>query len=195
MSIVTITPSVTLPLSLQEVKDHLRLDDSAHDSLLLSLIGSATNHTEMFTRLKWINATFDWSFYGFPSGRVIRLDEQPLAPLVSVTSIKYVDTDGATQTLATSEYVVDIGVKPGEIELAFDKSWPSTRGQRNAVTVRMIVGHGEGPGDVPEDAKAVMKLLIGTWYDNREGVIVGTISSKLPDAVESLLWGLRILEA
>ena len=35
-------------------------------------------------------------------------------------------------------------------------------------------------------------MLIAHWYENREAVVVGPITSELPAAVESLLWGLNV---
>lgn len=38
-----------------------------------------------------------------------------------------------------------------------------------------------------DDITTAMLLLIGHWYANRESVVVGTITSELPMAVESLI--------
>ena len=38
-----------------------------------------------------------------------------------------------------------------------------------------------------DDITAAMLLLIGHWYANRESVVLGTITSELPMAVESLI--------
>jgi hypothetical protein len=59
------------------------------------------------------------------------------------------------------------------------------------VIVKFDCGYG-GQSAVPATLKEAMKLLIGTWYENRESVVVGTIVAKLPDAVESLLWSNRM---
>tara|TARA_R110000850_G_scaffold264606_1_gene393786 strand:+ start:27334 stop:27681 length:348 start_codon:yes stop_codon:yes gene_type:complete len=38
-----------------------------------------------------------------------------------------------------------------------------------------------------DDITTAMLLLIGHWYANRESVVVGTITSELPMAVDSLI--------
>jgi hypothetical protein len=38
-----------------------------------------------------------------------------------------------------------------------------------------------------DDITTAMLLLIGHWYANRESVVVGTITSELPMAVEALI--------
>jgi len=88
--------------------------------------------------------------------------------LVSVGSIQYVDTDGATQTLAATEYTVDATQRaPGRIVEAFDKSWPDTRVTPNAVTVTFDAGFGAAV-DVPEEYKQIIKLYFEHLYDHRE---------------------------
>lgn len=41
---------------------------------------------------------------------------------------------------------------------------------------------------VTKDVEQAMLLLVGHWFNNREAVVIGTISSAVPLAVESLLW-------
>ncbi|YCH23153.1 head-tail connector protein [Pseudomonas sp. D1-3] len=41
---------------------------------------------------------------------------------------------------------------------------------------------------VTKDVEQALLLLVGHWFNNREAVVIGTITSALPLAVESLLW-------
>ena len=45
----------------------------------------------------------------------------------------------------------------------------------------------EEMGLTPDVEQAIL-LLVGHWYANREAVVIGTISSAVPLAVERLLW-------
>lgn len=45
----------------------------------------------------------------------------------------------------------------------------------------------EQMGLTPDVEQAIL-LLVGHWYANREAVVIGTISSAVPLAVERLLW-------
>ncbi|HDZ21933.1 hypothetical protein LCGC14_0714600 [marine sediment metagenome] len=190
--ITLVTAATDEPVSLADAKKHLNYDDTADDVYIRGLIAAARAHAEMFTRLKFINATYDWSMPAWPTFPM-RLTEWPLAPLSSVTSIKYVDGDGTTQTWAASNYVVQTGLKPGVIELAFNVTLPTTRSQPNAVTVRYVAGYGD-IDDVPADARLAMLMLLGHWYENREAVVIGTITAEVPKAVDALLWGIRVGE-
>ena len=45
----------------------------------------------------------------------------------------------------------------------------------------------EEMGLTPDVEQAIL-LLVGHWYANREAVVIGTIASDIPLAVERLLW-------
>lgn len=45
----------------------------------------------------------------------------------------------------------------------------------------------EEMGLTPDVQQAIL-LLVGHWYANREAVVIGTISTAIPLAVERLLW-------
>ena len=109
----------------------------------------------------------------------------PRPLLVSVSSIKYVDSGGTEQTLADSVYDVDVYSEPGRVGLAFNQSWPAIRGDINGVEVIYIAGYGAASA-VPEGVKAAMKLLIGHLYEHRESVSEINMA-EVPMAVKSLL--------
>jgi len=45
---------------------------------------------------------------------------------------------------------------------------------------------------VPEPLLQAMKLLVGHWFENREGVLIGVTARELPLAVQSLIFPYRI---
>ena len=97
----------------------------------------------------------------------------PLPPLQSVSSITYVDTAGATQTLAGSVYqVVNRQRVRSMIVEAYGQSWPSTRDVPQSVTVQFVAGYGAA-SDVPEDIKRVIRAMVVDFYDNRSAVVIG----------------------
>lgn len=173
------------PVSLTEAKLHLREDGSAQDSLIEDvLIPAARQWVEDRQWRSLITQTWDFTFDRFPSTK--RLD-LPLPPLQSVTSVSYYDSDNASQTYASANYVVDASRTPGMIYLLEGSTWPDTYERPSAVTVRAVCGYGDAGTDVPIKMRQAMYLLIGHWYANRESVVVGTISSQVHDTVGALL--------
>lgn len=114
-------------------------------------------------------------------------------PLLTITSIAYVDTNGDSQTFSSDDYSADLDSIPGRAVLNYGESWPSTRTQPQAVTVTFTAGYGTAAA-VPEEYKAAIKLLAAHLYENREPHITGTIVASFPNSLQSLLWMLRIPE-
>jgi uncharacterized phiE125 gp8 family phage protein len=121
---------------------------------------------------------------------VIRI---PLPPLQTVSSITYVDTNGATQTLAPSVYqVVNKRNQVSEIVEAYGQTWPTTRDQPQAVTVEFIAGYGDAGTDVEPAIQHAIKLAVSEWYENRESVVVGQAVNRLPMAFDALIAPYRV---
>lgn len=95
----------------------------------------------------------------------------PKPTLQSVTSITYVDTDGATQTLPPSAYLVDSKSEPGRITPAYGLVWPTTRWQTGAVTIRFVAGYADS-ASVPACIKQWMLVRLGTLWLNRAEIVV-----------------------
>ena len=137
MTLSVTTPPVVFPVSLAEVKAHIRVDSSDEDTLITALTSAATDQIEQATGRAFVVRTLAMTFNAFVNPLVL-----PTVPLAQVTSITYIDTDGDTQTLATSVYDVDTAREPGLVRLAFNQSFPSTRSVADAVTVNYVVGSG-----------------------------------------------------
>lgn len=84
MTYALITPPSAEPLTLAEVKAHLRLDGAEEDVLLLSLIRTARQFIERETGLCLI--TQSWRLYldRWPRNGVIRLLRSPVQVIQSV---------------------------------------------------------------------------------------------------------------
>lgn len=184
-----VTAPTDEPVSLTEVKNHLRVTGNADDDYLTDLITAARLQAEAYTRRALMTQTLDWFLDDFPGDDVFCV---PRAPLQSVTSITYLDAvDGSSQTWATTEYDVDTPdgpfAAPGRIALAFSKTYPSTRSEINSVTIRFVAGYGNAAA-VPAAIRQGMLLAIGSLYEHREEIVVGTIATTLPMQTSRALW-------
>lgn len=185
MGLVQVTAPTTEPVSRTEAKDHVRETGTTQDALIDELIKAARILCENATSRSFITQTWRLTMDDFPrDGSPIRLDRPPL---VSVESVKYIDSTGVEQTLASGEYVVDTSTLYGEIVLAYGATWPNVRAGRGAVTVNYTAGYGAAAA-VPETIKAAIKLTLADLYEVRESSIVGTIHAVNP-TVGALLAG------
>ena len=181
------------PVSLDDVKDHLRIEHNNHDSQLLRLITASRQWVEDFTRRALIQQT--WKFYlqDWPSGEEFEL---PYPPLQSVTSIKYTDSDDAVTTWSSTEYEVDTDAEPGRVILGYDYTWPSTTlHPKNPIEVEFVAGYdtdGNSPPEycvnVPEAIKNAIMLDVELRYDRPNDAYLKV----LQDTRDSLLYSYRV---
>ena len=192
MILTLITGPGSEPVTVAEAKLHVRQDGSADDALLDAMVVAAREMAEAITRRALISQTWEYRLDSWPAGDVLHL---PLAPLQSVTSIKYVDEDGAESTLSADDYVVDSYSEPGRVRLKASSSWPSTSLQVvNGVVVRFVCGWANANA-VPQTIKNAMLLMIGHWYENREMILTtGAMPKDIPFTVEALLWPQRVIQ-
>jgi hypothetical protein len=199
MSLALITPPTEEPVTLDEALAFSRIDEGVDDRLVQSLILAARRYIEgPILNRSLLTQTWDWTFdmfscstfNAFPYVAVGSLPFQaawnpytallvPRPPLQSVTSITYVDMNGATQTIDPATYVVDVATEPGRINLAYGRSWPTTRSQPNAITVRFVAGW-QTVEAIPEEIKQAIKIQVSTLYENRENLLVGQTVNELP---------------
>ena len=175
------------PVSLEDIRIDRRVTDEAEEGYLMMLNAAARTYVEGVTGRQLVDATYVYTLDAFPSE--FRL---PRPPLDSVTSITYIDSDGASQTLATSVYtVVTDDFEQGRVVLAYDQTWPTTRDVANAVTVTYVAGYGS-ESDVPETFKKSIMLLVGEMFEQREPIVTGTVVAKIP-TLDRLLWHDRVV--
>jgi uncharacterized phiE125 gp8 family phage protein len=163
----TVDP-VRQPVTLTEVREHLRDPDHDQDGLIMRLIEGATNYVENYTRQRIVRQKWRIYFNGWS-------DDMSLLPerVREVAQIQYVDTDGATQTLGTSIYTVDV---PGQRVLrAYGQTWPNLRNQKNAVWFDVWSGMYDSTSspinyseDVDEALKHAIMLMVSDMYHHTE---------------------------
>lgn len=177
------TPATELPVTLETVRYHLRNEDMRFDdALLATYIRAACGYVERTYGLALLTQTIKQYHAAFPAG-----SDTPLllriAPLASITSIVYTDTDGAAQTWSASEYTsgrLDLG---GFIVPAIGYTWPgSVASLPNAVTVTYQAGFGASQSSLPAPVVQAILLIVGDMYQRREDNVVS-----LPKASEHLL--------
>jgi uncharacterized phiE125 gp8 family phage protein len=185
MNHTLITAPAGEPVTVEEARSHCRIDGNQDDEILFALSKAAREYAEAYTGRSFVNTTWELKVDQFPL-----YFQLPKAPLVSVTSITYIDIQGNTQTLPANTYQVvnDAGpfAQPGKIFQAYNETWPSSRGYINDVRIRYVAGYG-APTDVPPAIKAAIKLMIAHLYENREATLTGTIVTEFPLGFTALL--------
>lgn len=186
------------PVTLDEAKRHCRIesDFTEDDDLVGAYIAAATSWAEGYCNRYFVLRLVELSLDSFPCGPL----ELPGGQVQSVVSVKYRDTDGAEQTWDPAEYDTDLPGVPARLTPGYGYSWPAIRQVIGGIRVRYMAGYaetGESPSDyranIPRAIRQAVLMLIGSWYEHRESVVVGQTPAEVPHGVESLLWPHRIL--
>lgn len=152
------------PVSTTELKTYMRLDGSTYDTMLEGIITACRKAIEKHTGTTMMPTTRQMFLDDFPddNGAI----ELPYGPVQSISSITYLDADGATQTLASSVYRTDLYSIYPRIAPDYDQEWPETRGVINQVTVTYVCGYAHGR--VPEPLKECIKALAADLFEHPE---------------------------
>lgn len=161
--------SAELPVSLELTRMHLRNEDlRVDDALVRALILSATQNIEAQYGIALLEQTVVQTHNAFPAS-----SDTPMllriAPLLSVTSIAYIDAAGATQTWSASQYTSGRFNNTAFIVPKIGYTWPSGLAKMpNAVTITYDAGYGTKSENIPEPIKQAILLNVGWLYENRE---------------------------
>jgi uncharacterized phiE125 gp8 family phage protein len=180
--VMTSAPAVE-PVSLAEAKAHLRVDISAEDVLIGSLITTSRLHIEAALDLALIDQSWTWSIDLWPHRRPLHL---PLRPVVRIDSINVIDASDTPQTLAASAYHLDGSAVPARLSW-LAASPPRPGRPASGIEIAFTAGFGEESDDVPAPIRQALLLLIAHWYEQREPVATGVAATPIPGMVSELL--------
>lgn len=174
MGLSLVTPPAIEPVSLDDLKTHLRIFDSSEEGNVTRYAISArqTMESSRYPGLNICLITQTWDFFldAFPAiGDVIVV---PKPPLQTVT-ITYTDALGNVTTMDPATYIVDnspeLGPGTGPARIGAVNGWPAASLQAiNGVRVRFVAGFGTTPDTVPMNLQIALMMLAGTAYENRE---------------------------
>ena len=187
-----VAPPSVEPILLAEAKAHLKVEATAEDALIQGWIVAARQLVEAETRRAMTPQDWELRLTGFP-GRCEPV-ELPLPPFISLLSISTYDAAGTATVLSADGWQVDAPsgdfATPALVYPGTTAFWPTSVARlRGSVRIRYRAGYA-GPGTVPASLRAAMFLLIGDWYENREGTQNRNLQAN--PAVERLLAPYRL---
>ena len=188
MTVSLIAPPVLEPVSLDEVKAHLRLTGSDDDDYLSALIVAARLQVETSIRRVLIDQTWrvwrdDWPADG--------LVELPIGPVRSIAEIVVFDADGEPTTLSPLARQLDAASTPARLKLL--GTGPTPGRPLNGIEIDVVAGFGPSGLSVPQPLRLAITMLVARWYENREGAALGVVPSTVADAFEALIAPYRVL--
>jgi len=178
-------PPLTEPVTLADVKEHLRITDSDSDSYIQALITSARITLEEYTGLAFITQQWKLTLDRWPSGRdywwsgvrqgsLRELEGMysdltlPRYPLQSIVSVKtFNQTSDETIVSVGDVFDLDTNSVRGRLTLKAGQVWPIALRESNAIEVIYSAGYGDSTDDVPGPLKQAVMQATAYMYDNR----------------------------
>ncbi len=183
-----------LPVSINEAKEHLRVDGADEDTFITSCIGAATSRTEQecrraFLRQQWTAYIKDFSAGGTPV-------ELPRPNLLTGEGnpflLEYRDTEGAWH--AHTDYLIQEFREPALLWLTeAPADVDAARSPEDAVwRATYWSGYGVTSKDIPQPIRHAILLLTAHFFENRELVQAGRIISEIPKSLDWILTPYRV---
>jgi uncharacterized phiE125 gp8 family phage protein len=184
MSLILTAGPALEPVTLAEAKAHLRVDASAEDTLITSLIVTARLNVEAAAGLALVTQGWSYLLDGWPRGRALEL---PLRPVQSVAAVRLFDESGASTTLDPATYLLDGAGAPPRLVRQGALHWPKPGRVASGIEIAFTAGFGNAAADVPAPIRQAVLLLVAHWYEHRSPVETGPFSEPVPDMVGELL--------
>ena len=182
MAGITVSTEPTAePLSLQEVKEYLRVEDSTDERVVQPLISTARQFAELHLNRSLMQQTItltldalieqDQPLYeGMRTAPDLNYYKNyivlPRSPVQSVTSVKTFDDNDTATTFAATKYYVDTSREPARIVLRTGETFPTALRVANAIEVVYVVGYASAFA-IPEPIRIGMLQHIAHMYEHR----------------------------
>lgn len=175
------TAPAALPVTLAELKAHLRVTSADEDDYIEAVLATAIGEIDGGGLL---GRAMISAGYTLTTGRASGDIELEIGPAQSLTAISFELSDGSTSAASITDFKI---VSDGE--RAFVRGpWPSNLDDRpDAIRVEYVAGFGPSAEDVPAPLRHAVKLLAAHRFEVREEVVIGTIVAAVPMGVERIL--------
>lgn len=199
------------PVTLNDLKNYLRLSGASEDQELVALIEEARQLIEDYSGLALITQTWQLTIDRWPSvhepwwdgvrqAHINILDggnsslKLPRHPLQSITSVTVYSGDGTPTTVTVGDiFDVDTQQLLGRLTLKLGAVWPVALRANNAIEIVYKAGYGDDTVDVPMPLVRAVKQLAAYLYSHRgDGCVDGNPLTK--SGVASILDTYRVRE-
>ena len=174
------------PLTLVEVKAHLRLDHPDEDELLNGLIVVARQSLEAETGLCLMRQRLRLYLDRWPRNGMIQLLRGPVQSLDAVTVY---DADGTPLSVPVADHLLDGDSRPARLWL---RDAPEPGQAINGIEIDLTVGFGEAGADVPGPLIRAMLIHVGHMFAFRGTLAIDQQPAGVPDGYERLIAGHRM---
>jgi uncharacterized phiE125 gp8 family phage protein len=164
-------------ITLKTLKRHTVIDHDRDDDLLDLYLNAAIAYCEGVVGRPINSQTFVDLRDCLTASMPVRVGAS------AITTITYLDLDGARQTLASTEYQLLIDGFTFAVIPEFDIVYPDVRATHGSVEITYVAGWAAPPSDVENAAY----MFAANLYEFREAEITGSITTSIKNGLDSLL--------
>jgi hypothetical protein len=207
-----VTGPATQPVTLAEIKAHLRITHGEEDAYLTALIPVATRMVEKYLSRRIVSqqvrAWFDMlpgtgnDVPGFGAGvqavpiryanvGMFRMITLPGQPVKSFEAFKYYTLDNVLQTYDAANYLVDYHDQdmPARVVLQYGAVWPVNLRVSQALALEYTLGY----TTIPADISHAVKMALAAIFSNRGDAADMPLDIMRMPAIAALLAPYRVL--
>ncbi|WP_417417468.1 head-tail connector protein [Hoeflea sp.] len=188
MTLIQTDPPLAEPVTLAELKAHLRIDATDEDGLLEGLIRVARTHLEAVTGVALMSQGFRLALDDWPQDAVIQLMRTPVQ---TVDAILLYDADGVARNLELSGLLLDGIAHPARLVVT---QRPRPSQPINGIEIEFTAGF-NSINEVPPELKRAILIHAAHLYEFRGAVSADMQPASIPAGYDRLIapWQRRTL--
>lgn len=185
MSLTLVTPPDALPVDLETLRTHLRVEVGHEEDYLTQCLATAIaqldgDNGELGCAL--LHQVWAERLPPLRAGRgTVCLS---LHPVVALQAVEYRDAAGAWQTADLNAF--ELFEDDGRFWVQ-SRSWPTTGDYPKPLRLTYQAGFGATGWDIPSPLARAVLLLAAHFYENREPVVMDGTPVEMPRSVDSLV--------
>jgi len=153
-SLTRVTAPAIEPITLDEAKLYLRIDNTDNDTLVNDLIVAARMIAESWLKVSLISQAWKLAYdYGIPNSVWL-----PMGPVNAITSVVVINRDGSTQAADSGSYYLNAAQNAlvlDSVQIGFQ------------IQITYAAGYGDDATTIPKPIKQGMLAHIAALYDSR----------------------------
>tara|TARA_Y100001937_G_scaffold53300_1_gene73515 strand:- start:1858 stop:2544 length:687 start_codon:yes stop_codon:yes gene_type:complete len=179
--LVVETAETQFAITLAELKEHVKVEDTSDDTVLTIIQKAAHNWAKQYTQRSLTTQTLQLFIDSvYPKDKVLQeglylgvdLDltrrgiSLPFSPVSSISSVKSFDDDDTAKTFSSSKYHLDEASYPSKLVLKNGENFPTGTRAVNAIRIQYVAGYGASSA-VPQDIKSACLIYGAYLYEHR----------------------------
>lgn len=178
MTLTLLSPPAGEPLTLAEMKTHLRVDHDGEDGLIAGVLAAAVRTVEARGGLALLSQQWRLALDAAPEETLVL----PIAPCASIDAVSVIDADGASQAVDPHLYDAATGA-PGRVRRT--GPWPAPGPRLDGVRIDFTAGYADA-ASVPAALKQAVMTLAAHFYETREAAREARVYA-VPQSVDALI--------